>query len=319
MTPDGLPRFADLPIDPGHPPRSAWGVFGEDDEVGTINHLTAARVAHAASLVRRGAVFSLNWELEKPGPALLGRRTARHTLIDLEVGTEDRYDAFFPQASSQWDALCHIAHPQHGFYNGRTRADITGEPGSRLGIDAWARRGIAGRFVLVDVERHLAAQSRPIDGGARTGVGVDALDAALASQGVVLAGGDVVLLRFGWIAWYERQPQDVRERIARAGLFPCPGLASEERTAEWLWDNRVAAVCADCPALEAMPFDESSEEGFLHYRLIPLLGLAVGELLALDALAEDCARDGIWEGLFTAAPLNKAGGSGSTANALALK
>ena len=52
--------------------------------------------------------------------------------------------------------------------------------------------------------------------------------------------------------------------------------------------------------------------------MIPLLGLAVGEMFVLDALAEACAADGIYEGLFCAAPLNKVGGSGSPANALAI-
>lgn len=101
--------------------------------------------------------------------------------------------------------------------------------------------------------------------------------------------------------------------------FPAPGLYQAEATAAWLWDRRIAAVAADCPALEAMPMDESSEEGYLHYRLIPLLGFAIGELFQLEALAADCANDGVWEGMFTSAPLNKLGGSGSTANALAIK
>ena len=314
-----VPRYAELPIDPRHPARSAWGVFGDRDEIGTLNLVTERHVAHAASLVRRGRVFSLNWDLELPDPAILGRRTLRHTLIDLDVGTDDRYDSFYPQASSQWDALCHIAHPEHGYYNGHTREEITGRPGSRLGIDTFARRGIAGRFVLVDVARHLAAEGRPIDPALCTPVDVDDLEAALARQGVELAGGDILLLRFGWVEWYERQDRATRAQLSALDLFPCPGLAAQERTAAWLWDNGVAAVCSDNPALEAMPMDESSEEGFLHYRLIPLLGLAICEMLQLDALADDCADDGVWEGLFTAAPLNKAGGSGSTANALAVK
>jgi kynurenine formamidase len=316
---DAIPRYADLPIDPGHPPRSAWGVFGDRDELGTLNLVGEEQVAHAASLVRRGAVYSLNWDLELPDPAILGRRTLRHTVIDLGVGTEDRYDSFYPQVSSQWDALCHIAHPVHGYYNGHTRAEITGRPGSRLGIDAFARRGIVGRFVLVDVARHLAEEGRTIDAGARTPIDVDDLEGALARQGVALCRGDILLLRVGWVGWYERQDRATRARLAALDLFPCPGLAAEERTAAWLWDNRVAAICSDNPALEAMPMDESSEQGFLHYRLIPLLGFAIGELLQLDALADDCAADGVWEGLFTAAPLNKVGGSGSTANALALR
>jgi hypothetical protein len=34
---------------------------------------------------------------------------------------------------------------------------------------------------------------------------------------------------------------------------------------------------------------------------------------------DECDSDGVYEGLFAAAPLNKVGGSGSPANALAIK
>jgi hypothetical protein len=78
-------------------------------------------------------------------------------------------------------------------------------------------------------------------------------------------------------------------------------------------------VAADVPAVEALPFDKSRLDGFLHYRLVVLLGMALGELFVLGPLAADCAANRVYEGLFTAAPLNKIGGSGSTANALALK
>jgi hypothetical protein len=57
----------------------------------------------------------------------------------------------------------------------------------------------------------------------------------------------------------------------------------------------------------------------LHYRLIALLGMPLGELFYLERLAADCADNGIYEGLFTSAPLNLLGGSGSPANALAVK
>ena len=36
-----------------------WGKWGSDDERGTLNYITAEHVAHAASLVKRGIVFSL--------------------------------------------------------------------------------------------------------------------------------------------------------------------------------------------------------------------------------------------------------------------
>jgi hypothetical protein len=77
-------------------------------------------------------------------------------------------------------------------------------------------------------------------------------------------------------------------------------------------------VAADNPALEAWP-PHNSTGGFLHHRLIPLLGMNIGELWWLDDLAEDCAADGVYEFLFTSAPLNVPGGVGSPPNALAIK
>jgi hypothetical protein len=49
------------------------------------------------------------------------------------------------------------------------------------------------------------------------------------------------------------------------------------------------------------------------------MGLTLGEMFALDALAADCARDGVWEFLFTAPPLRVTGGTGSPLNPLAVK
>ena len=40
---DGLPSYAELPIRPGLPQGCAWGVFGDDDQVGTFNFLTPER------------------------------------------------------------------------------------------------------------------------------------------------------------------------------------------------------------------------------------------------------------------------------------
>jgi kynurenine formamidase len=317
---DELPDFAELPIDPLCPPGSAWGVFGDDDQVGTLNFQTPERTLRAISEVRRGECFPLNWDVESPSPALFGRSVLQHRILDLDpVGTEDVYDGFFPQGSSQWDALAHIKHPAHGFYNGVSRGDITGRAGSRNGIDAWATRGIAGRFVLADLASWARATDQAFDPGESNAIDVEQIEACLEHQGTTMEPGDVLLLRFGWIEWYEAASMAVREQIASTDLFSATGLANEERTAEWLWDHRVAAVGADNPALEAMPFDESSASGYLHYRLIPLLGLAIAELLYLGPLARACAEDGLYTGLLTAAPINKVGGSGSPANAIALR
>ena len=283
------PRYRDLPIDPSMPEGSAWGVFGRDDQVGTINFLTEDRVRTAAQLVRSGAVFSLNWDLEKPGPAILSRGSLKHSILKFPEGTDDHYDNFYTQASSQWDALCHIQHPTHGFYNGVTFDDITGLAGSRNGIDNWAKRGIAGRFVLADMARYFEKMGQQLRSDEPRAVTVDEIEAALASQKVSLSGGDILLLRFGWIGWYEETDAATRKRLSEPPYyFPNPGLAPEERTAEWVWDRQLAAVIGDNPGLEVYPCDTSTIEGMLHYRLIPLLGVAIGEMFVLDPLAAHC-------------------------------
>ena len=47
-----LPDYDDLPIRPGKPPRSAWGVWGDDDELGAINLLTPDRVRAGLACAR---------------------------------------------------------------------------------------------------------------------------------------------------------------------------------------------------------------------------------------------------------------------------
>lgn len=315
-----LPSYQDLPVKGGAPPGSAWGVFGDDDQVGTINLLTPERALAAARLVRTGKSFSLNWDLEKPDPPIAGRKALKHTIFRDAYGTDDHYDSFYTQRSSQWDALCHIGHPNYGFYNGCQAADITGQPGSRNGIDNWARRGITGRFVLVDVGRSRELEGRPLDQRAAEAISVDELDAILDRQGVALQTGDILLLRFGWTQWWESGSQDDRlYATGSAAEIGTPGLAHDESTAAWLWDRHVAAVATDSPALEVLPAGFSSIDTFLHFRVIAMLGIAIGEMFMLDALAEDCADDGVYEGMLVAAPLNKVGGSGSPANAIAIK
>ncbi len=299
------------------PPGSSWGVFGEDDEAGTINRLTPEHVRDAARLVRAGLVFPLDWDLDLPDPPLFGRLPLVHTVIAEENGgNDDRYDGFYPQRSSQWDALSHIAHPNYGFYNARREV---GTVGDALGIHVWAERGIAGRFVLLDACQYRADRGAPIDADLSVPFDAADLEVIRAAQDVELRRGDILLIRFGWTAWYEKLGEDERRRLAANTQDQgSPGLARTDAVLEWLWDNGISAVAADVPALEVMPFDNTAVDGFLHFRLIALLGMAVGEMFNLEQLAEYCHRERRYSGLLTSAPLHKRGGIGSPANALAL-
>lgn len=48
------PKFEELPLRPGDPKASAWGVWGDDDELGTLNLLTLETVKHAAGEIKSG-------------------------------------------------------------------------------------------------------------------------------------------------------------------------------------------------------------------------------------------------------------------------
>ena len=45
---NGIPTFDALPLREGDPRYSAWGLYGDKDELGTLNRLTDERVAKAA-------------------------------------------------------------------------------------------------------------------------------------------------------------------------------------------------------------------------------------------------------------------------------
>jgi kynurenine formamidase len=320
-----LPNYRELPLSAEVPSKSAWGMFGEHDNVGMIQLQTPERIARAATLVQRGAVFAMNWSQDLPNPPLFRRGALKHTVhrkVPLGHHSDDQLDNFFPQASSQWDGLTHVGDYEHGFWGGVTVQSLRESGDKRvLGIDHWARRGIVGRAVVIDVARDRALRGRPVDHASDDKIELEDLEHARLAQGIDFEPGDVWLIRTGWLGWYETQPASVREALA-ADMFKMklPGLRCSEAMAEYIFDRHPAAIAADNPSLESWPPPNlTAPDGFLHHFLIGRFGMAIGELFVLDALAEDCARDGRHACFFTSAPLNIPGGTGSPPNALAIK
>lgn len=330
-----IPSYAWLRTRADAPAGSAWRVFGSDDQLGTLNHLTPQRVLDATRSVRSGRVINLDLPLTAFDPPLIPTRGAvRHHMFANNPHHRDEYlDGFYPQAASQVDGLRHIGHPDHGFYNGTDPAAF--EAGTHaLGIHHFAEHGIVGRGVLVDVARYLESVGRPVDHDTNQAIPIDVVAAAATAQGVELRPGDILMLRLGWLH-HHLTVRDDAQRATAVQSLRCPGLAQSHATAEWLWDNQFALVAADNVALETWPPPEGSpfvtesertgrtprgpHTGLLHRILIPLLGLAIGELWALDELADACAADGVYDCLVVVKPLNLPGGAGSPANATAIR
>jgi hypothetical protein len=325
-----LPAYDDLPIRPDLPAGSSWGVWGDDDVLGCLNLLTPERVNAAASSVRDGAVFALNLELDLVSPPLFARAAFEHEVIWLggerQVGHDELLHRWNPQSSSQWDGFRHIRHPVYGFYGG-----VEDE---QHGVDHWARRGIVGRAVVCDLAGHRASIGRPIEPGSSDACTAEDVRGAIDSQGVAVETGDILLLHTGWVDWYRSLDEAGRTALATDGGLVSCGLASGEDTLRLLWDLHVAAVAADNPAVEAWPPgrhlapDEVEatmsdptrrHEVFMHFALLPLLGLPLGELWDLGPLTRACRADQRWTCLLVSAPLNLRHGVGTPANAIALR
>ena len=310
---DDLPSYDELPELAGVGVRHAWDVWGREDELGSINLVTPQRVARAAGLVRTGELVSLDLPLDQPNPPLFGRKAYEHVVFALSRNEmDDRLDGFHLQASTQWDALCHVRCREHGYWGGRHQDPTEGPNG--LGIDRWADHGIAGRGVLIDVAGWQASQGAHYQAMQPHAVTVDELRQVLAAQNSVLEPGDILCVRFGWVDAYRAMDIEARTRYAEAPTFA--GLRADEDMARFIWNAHPAALCCDNPAVEVVPGDPAI--GSLHRRLLPSLGTALGEMFDFDTLAQRCRQAGRWEFFFVAAPLKVPNGLGSPGNALAV-
>lgn len=312
-----IPKFSELPELGTTGERHAWDVWGRQDNLGSLNRVGDQQILAASRLVRTGRVTPLTLPLNEPDPGVFPFRDPYSHEVEVDRGgRDDKVDNFYLQFSSQWDGLRHVRFKEHGYWGGRSEQDL--DDTSDLGIDKWAERGPMGRGVLIDVERHLRERGMPLPSDQKFDIGPDLITEVAAAQETELREGDFLVLRTGWMEWYRALPAQTRSEMrgtVGAGLA-CPGLDSAIGTAEFLWDTGIVSVAADNIACEALPVDRA--KGFLHRRMIPLLGMAVGEFWWLAELSELCAATGMYDFLLVSAALRIPRGVGSPANAFAL-
>jgi kynurenine formamidase len=295
---------------------SNWGRWGAADERGTVNFITPEVVRRAAACVRRGTVFSLGLGFGAEGPQIgQGGRVnpiLLMSVIDGRLGTDPegpRYaDDFITmplQCATQWDSLAHVYYGGQ-LYNGFPAATITASGAGRNSIDKLGP-GIVSRGVLLDLARVAGVERLP-PGQVLTPADLEAAERA---QGVRVEAGDVLLVRTGHLGVFTRDG----DRVGYMRQMPGLGVAC----VEWLHAREVAAVATDTSAVEVIPFEDPAVPLPVHQLCIRDMGLTLGEMFDLDALAADCANDGVWEFLFSAPPLKVTGGVGSPLNPLAVK
>ncbi|HEY3696180.1 cyclase family protein [Phenylobacterium sp.] len=296
-----------------------WGRWGPEDQRGTLNHIGPEVLKAASETVLSGKLFSLGLNFDSNGPQLGARRfNPKLYPIDLFTPLNPERPAFvyaddvihMPlQAATQWDALSHV-HYDGLLYNGCKACDVLSPRGAaKLGVEHMANPGIMSRGVLLDIARLKGVDALPTEHA----ITPDDLDAACAAQGVQPKAGDILLVRTGHIRRFTIEG----DRAAFNGHQP--GL--HHACAEWVHDRSLAAVCADNLAVEIMGAGRRDSEVPLPFHMLCLrdMGLPLGEMFNLEALAADCAQDGRYAFLLAASPLAFTNAVGSPVNPLVLK
>ncbi len=301
-----------------------WGRWGADDELGAMNHVGPEQIAAAAALVRQGRTISMCVPLDLNGPQSGGFRANPLNMMtatgtDYMAGAQDVLPGGFGaskgfgfaddvlvtpnQAGSQWDGLAHIFW-KGKMYNGFDAGQVTAKGAGRCGIEVH-RTSFVMRGVLLDVARYKGVDC--LEPG--YAITAEDLDATAAQQGVEIRTGDAIIVRTG-------QAETRRGNWGDYNGGPAPGLSLY--TAPWLHQHDVAAIATDTWGCEVRP-NEIDLFQPLHVVALVNMGVPFGEIWDLEAIGKDCAADGVYEFMLTAAPLPITGAAGSPVNALAVK
>jgi kynurenine formamidase len=314
-----------------------WGRWGSDDQLGTLNLLTAETTRSAAAAVRTGKSYSLATPIQSDGvwPADSFRRNAIH-LMTIDGGEDaigsseltawgsatatdfaqrwennllrftDDFVMMPLQCASHWDALAHVYYDGQ-LYNGYPASTVSSFGASKNSIARVAERGLVARGVLLDVARFRGVTCLPL-GAVITS---EELAAVVDAEKVQILPGDVLLIHTGW--WADPLRLTDRSRwIANA-----PGL--DWLTAEWLFANDIAAVASDNLAVETSVPTFADVRLPLHLLCLRDMGMSFGELWCLGNLADACATDGDYAFQLHATPLLVTGAVGAPVAPVAIK
>ncbi|KDN72172.1 hypothetical protein CSUB01_12167 [Colletotrichum sublineola] len=291
MVPDNYPSFKELPLDKTGPHGNAWGLWGPDDQLGTLNLLTDDVVARAAK-----------------ENIVNGQRVSLKLLSSMLMMMSESQWSFNSQCSSQWDGFRHYAYQNEAlYYMGRTAKEFSESPIPN-GIQHVSRKGISGRAIFIDW--YAWAQKHELDVDAFTSYEVpfSSLIEALNEQGLskdIFRPSDNVVIRFGYLSQYESMSSEKRESLDNHYKTNKPdniGIKPSRDLLEFLWDNKIAAICGDTRSLEVWPCKD--EKWHMHEWLLAGWGMPIGELFYLEDVSQLCSSLGRYIFFLSSSPMN---------------
>jgi kynurenine formamidase len=273
------------------PPGSTWGDWGDDDELGRINLVTAKKVLEGTREVTEGRSFCLSLPLDFPGGTALNQRRYPPAIAPTEdmngkpgvfynVRMSEMEDWGDPkyvdvwaddvvtlslQYSTQWDSLAHVGAEfdadgdgveEAVYYNGyRAGIDLVGPQDDAAG-DGGAHRSFARHLGLEHMAFH-GVQGRGVLVDLHHHIGDDWRRVNLETLREIMAADNVVV-----------EPGDMlllhtgfATRILEWDRNPDPSKlfttcsyldARDEALLEWIAESQISALVADNYAVEGL-------------------------------------------------------------------
>lgn len=285
---------------------SNWGRWGKDDELGTLNLVTAAKRAQAAALVKDGVAVSLasNAETEKsvdvPCPVEWAMVTATSSAATDRIG----YPCIHGAGTTHLDSFAHV------FFGGKmwngypVERLVTKDGGAAKNSILTMKDGIVTRGVLYDIPRLKGVPY--LEPGTR--IFAEDLEAWEKMAGVKAMAGDALLLRWGrWARRSALGPWPINE--AMAGL--------DNSVIPWLKKRDIAILGWETPDYAPHPPGDLAPSS-LHNFVLTILGVHLLDRADFDAVSATAAARKRWEFMLMIAPLPIPRGTGSPVNPIAM-
>ncbi|HEV7716914.1 MAG TPA: cyclase family protein [Steroidobacteraceae bacterium] len=278
------------------------GRWGPDDELGTLNYITAKKRVTSAALVKTGEVVSVGRDLTTQQTKTNPRPLDLHMFYSSPNGVA-RTD-YFSIAShgmsvTHMDALVHFS-VDGKLYNGREVAKTFSGNGAKWGSIYVQKNGIFTRGVLLDV-----AAARGIPWYQKDEyVTVADFEAAEARQKVRVGSGDAIFVRTGM--------EVMEAKEGEQDIYPRAGLHAE--CVEWMHKREVSVYGGDC--IEKLPYPSKRFTSAMHMIALVSMGLPILDWPSLTELSQTCERLKRWDYLLTTAPLRIPGATATPINPL---
>jgi len=283
---------------------SNWGRWGKDDELGTLNLITAAKRKQALALAKEGFSVSLARdanaakEVDNPCPIEWELTT------DLPGTVTDRvaYQCIHGPGTTHLDSFAHMFFDGK-MWNGYSRNLVTKQGGAAKVSIMTMKNGIVTRGILYDIPRLKGVPY--LEPGTR--IYPEDLEAWEKKSGVKVSAGDAMILRWGKWAW--------REKVG-----PRPGdeaAGFDNSVIPWLKKRDIGLLVWETPGYLPQPAGDIPRTS-LHNFVLEILGVHILDRADLEAVAEAAAARKRWEFMLTVAPLPIPHGTGSPVNPIAI-